>query len=83
MSTNRALETALQFAGEAGDINSLKSLARQESHRADQLMQLLVAVLAETGPQRIADQALRSNTRNSGGFSLSQDGDHWIVQATQ
>ena len=42
---NEQLEKALHFAGEAGDIESLKSLARQEAKRAADVTNMLLAVL--------------------------------------
>jgi len=46
---NEQLKKALHFAGEAGDIESLKSLAQQEAKRADDAMLALVAVLISIG----------------------------------
>jgi hypothetical protein len=74
---NHQLEQALMHAGRANDIDELKDLARQESRRADQLLRLVSAVLAVSGPVRIhgdiADLAL------PGAFSVTKDGDDCIV----
>jgi hypothetical protein len=42
---DETLETSLFFAGKAGDIESLKALARSESRRAKQFQNLLTLAL--------------------------------------
>ena len=63
-------------------MDSLMALARQESERADRATQLMMAVLAEAGPVRVPDAALQNFDRNKGGYSLTQDGTHWVVKLT-
>jgi len=75
---NQQLEEALMNAGRANDIPSLKALARQESARADQLCQLLSAVLAVAGPIRIHGDI--AHLASPGAFSVAQDGNNWIVR---
>lgn len=75
---NESLETALMFAGAAKDIASLKSLARRESRRADEIESLLVSVLKKTGKVVIANPVDAQND----GFSLSLlEGGKMIVEA--
>lgn len=70
------LEMALSYAGSAGDIGSLKSLARTENTRAQRFAQLLGAVLAATGPVRIHDVTVAPQ---SGRITITPDGDGWIM----
>lgn len=81
MSFNPALETALSYAALAGDIDSVKALARNEAHRADLNAQLLMAVLSATGPVRLTQAQLqRLSTR--AGYTMTQDGDAWVIKLT-
>ncbi len=82
---NPALETALMFAGKAGDIEALKGLARAESVTAQQVKQILVAVLREVGPVRLrqcdidqADTAF-TVTRHQGDWE--QEGGYILLTA--
>lgn len=74
---NHHLEEALMFAGKAGDIDSLKSLARLEGDRADRLGQILTAVLAVSGPIRLPGDITENDAL---GYSFTRDGDGWVVE---
>ena len=76
--SNHQLEQALFYAVGANDIASLKSLARQEGARAEQLGQLLAAVLTETGPTRLPISSVK---QDNAGFTMTLDGDDWVVLA--
>lgn len=65
------LETALHFAGESKDIDSLKSLARVEAKRADDMTFLLCAVLHVAGQQTIPRTLLEDRPRFK--LTLAQD----------
>jgi hypothetical protein len=67
---NKQLESSLMFAAQARDIGSLKSLARQESDRADQCMNLIAAIAIEYGEVRIS----RRSAMEVGWFSLRARG---------
>lgn len=45
-----SLEVSMHYAAQAGDLESLKALARQEERRAEHWRTLLVAVLEAHGP---------------------------------
>lgn len=61
---NDELEKALHYAAEAGDINSLKALARQEASSADRWRRILTAVIQKTGPVDITSDEQRYSERS-------------------
>lgn len=67
---NIELEKALWFAGMANSVESLKSLARQESNRAYFYARLLSALLEKVGPVQLFAESINSS---DGQFNVEFD----------
>lgn len=67
--TSEQLKIALHLAMRRGDAESLRALALAESSRADQMGELLIAVLRKTGPVEVKMRDLES--AREGSFSIA------------